>query len=308
MLERTACRRLTQEQAQELAAARDAVAGDDESALDELPKELGRCLGTAGGAWAVVARNLSPYSSDSPDEEEAVRGVDGSLIVAFATRDAYAESELMAASHPFSDLKLQTFTYDWNHDGTAELAACWSATLHVGQTSVSYPQRDCRLFRFDRQRRVVDSIAPVTVTRFADVDADGRPDIVTFDPFRIQAHTYSTENCSMCLDDDVAGPELVLHALPDGTFSATDRVAIAHARSGCPTSPIEYFPGKCDARVFAEGWKYFACAVLRGEPREHLQREARRARANCCSDQRYCPEVDSLDDYAKQPPLPALLR
>jgi hypothetical protein len=73
---------------------------------------------------------------------------------------------------------------------------------------------------------------PKGVRSMEDVDADGRPDLVYF--------PYAQPRINSCsrLDLEAAGPAMLAHARPDGTFSLDDDAAVAYARRACsPSTP-----------------------------------------------------------------------
>lgn len=65
-----------------------------------------------------------------------------------------------------------------------------------------------------------------------DLDNDHRPDLIVHQPYY-----DSSEHCGSGFDYTVTGPEFALHSLPNGTFSNNDAVAIAFARTQCPSRP-----------------------------------------------------------------------
>jgi hypothetical protein len=73
------------------------------------------------------------------------------------------------------------------------------------------------------------------VEAMRDADADGRLDLVTHDPYRGEGGFA----CGLVSLDSyrVVGPELLVHARPDGTFSLDDAEAKAFARKQCPARP-----------------------------------------------------------------------
>jgi hypothetical protein len=275
--------------------------------IDSLPEELGRCYGAAETGWGIVVGGLSPAPQTYPPVGgEVTHALLGSLKVLFVDGDQLLEVPLASSGNAFSGLRLDPVVYDWKHDGRTQLGVCWEGTFHLPLSGVILEDRKCEVFRV--QAGKIETVTPHDVRRFADVDRDGAPDLVSYDPFWIPGRSYSTEACSMCIDDDVHGPELVSHARSDGTFSRTDAVAVAYARRQCPTKPAILFPVGCGASEFARGFQQFACAVLWGEKKSALESAAKLARQRCCPDPSYCPEVERLDEWAAQPPLSPILR
>jgi hypothetical protein len=282
----------------------------DQSLLDSLPSALGRCLDAKTGTWAVVLDAIAGSEHSYPGSQESQPGLRAVPNIVFATTNGRTELPLEAnwSIHGVGQLELELVVQDWNRDGTSELGMCHDVQFQVMMMPVTFRQHGCEIYRFDAKEKKIEPIAPVAIERFKDVDSDGVLDIVTFDPFQIVGHSYSTDHCSMCLDEDLNGPELVAHALPDGSFSRTDALAVASARRACPKPAPVSFPKKCGDEEFGRGWRDFACAQLWGENRQTLRRAAESARKQCCPDPSYCPEVDRLDEWAATPPLPAILR
>lgn len=64
--------------------------------------------------------------------------------------------------------------------------------------------------------------------RTTDADNDGRPDLVTYGPYRSRIPARCNGQASVA-----QGPPMLLHSKPDGTFAKDDAVAIAFAKQAC---------------------------------------------------------------------------
>ena len=106
-----------------------------------------------------------------------------------------------------------------------------------------------------------------------DVDGDGRPDIITHEPYVDSA----TINCGSGDGYSVYGPALLVHSLPDGTFSLVDAQAMLFAKRECAVKPSpvilivqDFQPEMVD---FPRSAKNVACARLWGADEQTLRAE-----------------------------------
>lgn len=98
--------------------------------------------------------------------------------------------------------------------------------------------------------------------RSEDVDHDGRADLIVREPF---VTTGEAEQSGFSYD--ITGPEWVFHSLPDGSFSSTDAVAVAAARSQCPSAPERVLlteRGVACARAWGMTTRNVEAAIRRG--------------------------------------------
>jgi len=131
---------------------------------------------------------------------------------------------------------------DYDGDGTPE-AVVWTARLGQEVRSAArgvlwsfargavapFPAAD----RLSIAPFEVDPNAQTEPAPLSDLDGDGRIDLLGYGPF----FGVFKQGCGVIESFDALGPRLGWHALPDGTFSDSDRVARDIARRQCPTRP-----------------------------------------------------------------------
>lgn len=118
------------------------------------------------------------------------------------------------------------------------------------------------------------------IDELRDVDKDGRPDIVTPGPYVASSAGYE---CNIgAVIDNVRGPALLAHSLPDGTFSMSDAVASQWAEKQCPPAAF-HASGETTLTDIA-------CARIRGSTAHELRRSLI---------ERYAPDVTehNIDEF-----------
>ena len=111
--------------------------------------------------------------------------------------------------------------FDWDRDGRAELYFHESHSQHESGPDVARLERWWTFTaRDDSPREYAPPAA--RATRIEDVDGDGRPDLVMRSPW------VTAGECGLA-GVDTPGPGLLLHSLPDGTFSSDDAAARRNA-------------------------------------------------------------------------------
>jgi hypothetical protein len=207
-----------------LARHRAAIAnvGGPDSPWTESIASFGRCLPTPRGLWAVVVDDAA-YVEDA-DQGNSVRG---HWSVVRVGADG-AELRLTRAAEWISR-SLPGVTgavvYDYDGDGEAELVL-------LRRTSVSEGADDPDGEVLTVRGGAVVPYAPaagIEPDEARDVDADGRPDLVTRTPYRADGDDSPSDFTYL-----MEGPALLAHALPDGSFSRSDAVAAGFAREQCP--------------------------------------------------------------------------
>jgi hypothetical protein len=109
------------------------------------------------------------------------------------------------------------------------------------------------------------------VEEIRDVDGDGRPDIITHEPYVDSA----TINCGSGDGYSVYGPALLVHSLPDGTFSSVDAQAMLFAKRECAVKPSPVILiSEYKATLRSDGWTgrlvLYARADIDGDGLEDL--------------------------------------
>ena len=202
------------------------------------------CVQTARATWALVVERAVTGGPVGTDDTDGI-GLAVSLVhvdaagheVAVLPSKALQETwrleagtlvvnVTIAPTWGSVDLKsLATFDYDGDDDPEIVLQAdgndegpdryateAW--TFHGGKV-VPFPP-----------------LARLTIRSMPDLDADGRPDVVTAGPY---AHVQSQSG----IGDNypIAPPYFALHSLPGGAFSGTDAIAQAYTRAKCKSRP-----------------------------------------------------------------------
>ncbi len=179
------------------------------------------CLAAGGAVWALSWT----HASLATDHDTTTLGVTGTLSL--RTTPGPAPAGAFAVTESFTGYTGETVSVervaDWDGDGRPEAAVRFSTWAHEEGGST-------RLALFTVHDGAVVPYAPAdrfaTAIGLADADRDGRMDLVLRSPW------FFTDGCGM---DGIQheGPTALAHALPDGTFSATDDVARAWVFRAC---------------------------------------------------------------------------
>jgi len=130
------------------------------------------------------------------------------------------------------DDELPEALFDYDGDGVPEfLHGKYLIDPGSGGTAIIYGE----LWTYRAGKVIHYPGVPAGIRLARDVDGDGRPDLL-FSPFRGK---LSFTLCDLVFDANAYNDEALFaaHSLADGTFSSTDEVAIAHARTWCPQPP-----------------------------------------------------------------------
>ncbi len=200
-----------------------------QSMSDDLLAAFGRCKKTrSGGAWGVGVSDLR--------EETTIHGTTGQVVALHADAQGHTTSVALPGTSPrtkdrsFASTDLDHVSigmqelFDFDGDGEEELIVVgWDqthegprdpggvvVTFKGGAAALYGPAKDVPFFRAE------------------DVDRDGRPDLITYGPYR----THVPGRCNGTPAAAV-GPALLAHSLPDGTFTMVDARAIAFAKQAC---------------------------------------------------------------------------
>jgi hypothetical protein len=284
------------------AAASDA--GADLAALRET--FTNRCTPDPGGerAWALVPERVRVEGRGWWARYALVRlgPTEGRFA---ASPAAPSEDEDAASATPFnlwaqpgdSDVTVVSMIpYDYDRDGSPEVALVLRAHNHEGpafQQAHVWTFTEGGVFLYERT-------LGLRLSGVRDVDHDGRPDLLTHG-----AWDEPSVSCGSDFATQVVGPELALHALPDGTFSGTDEAARAVGRAACPARPARLLARSADGNIDNEGTaRNVACARLWGAPEAEVAAAVRRecptpdAEAPCTG----CEDVELLLRWAHTAP------
>ncbi len=256
----------------------------------EIPDDFAACIPTPHGAWSLEFDSLRVTDSGSWRGHWSVAHYDGAgrrvAIALTQPGDERAEDLTPAAdnldvSPPYSALRPNTETFDYDGDGEPELAL----VLTLGQNEAEDPVRG-RVWTF--RDGAIAAFAPainVEVTNIEDVDRDGRPDLLTPIPFSTTAEAPGS-GFTYAID----GPMWVFHSLAGGAFSSTDTVAVGAARTACPSAPGRALRTPTEVAC-ARAWSLPIAAV-----RAAITRGCRRPVSGASGDP--CTEVEAMNTFA----------
>lgn len=230
-----------------------ARAGYDTQSLDEFFEELGPsrgCFTAPGGAWAFMLGGV---------RVDPVHTLVASWSIRFFGANGGAWS---LRERPGFDRTLAKIAGAFDYDGDGRGEAIVEPTVWGTDTFEGRGQWHMYTARGASVMRYAPAVAVEPFTGVADVDLDGRPDL-------IDDQTLSTP--AGCGPDGgtLDGPTLVIHSLPDGSFSRDDRIARAFAARQCPSPPagLTSIDGEDG---LAQAWFDVTCARLWGASAESV--------------------------------------
>lgn len=268
-------------------------AGDLTATFADL--RLGWCQSDARNerAWAIVPEiaRLDPGGARLEGRYALVRygpgGARAYVYPAIPTGDGNAVSEQpVNFVHDPSDSVVTVAApvlYDYNGDGESEVALVAQSDEHESATRTTgrvWTFTEGGVFLYERA-------AHLNVSAARDVDRDGRPDLLTHGPYE-----DDTESCGSGFTQEVEGPLFVAHALPDGSFSTTDQVALGALRTACPSRPAQLVPPPGDAGMsfeIAQPARNVVCARVWGATEAEVTAMIRRE----CTDEPLSDEPDA---------------
>jgi hypothetical protein len=237
----------------------------EQEVLDVLIASTAECKASGRGAWGLVVERVSPMPWDGWSGIRALlslvyfdaTGARSRVTPFESTPDGglSTKDENFYYSHVDGAEVKSLATFDYDADGDAEVALVLSGKYHEGETWAwgrLYSAKDGAV-------RPYTPAASIPFSSVVDEDADGRPDLLGGEPY-----DDVFENCCSGFSSQLEGPPLLAHALPDGTFSRTDALAITVAKRACPAPPSALVAGG------AKGWdvgpvhRAVACARLWG--------------------------------------------
>jgi hypothetical protein len=249
---------------------------------------------TIGGHWSIVHVDAAGERvSVSPDATFAVGG---------GGQESLAQTQNLEWSGSTRIVPTAPVLFDFDGDGSPEAVVVVKMdvvqesgnSVHVSRGRV-WTLREGKVTLYGPSR-------DLTVEEIRDVDGDGRPDIITHEPY---ADT-TTIKCGSEEAYPVYGPILLAHSLADGTFARADTQAVLFAKRACAVPPRPALVEERDRSQivdFARSAKNIACARLWGSDMGTLVSEiaARCHPINECST---CDDKAILERWAKMdPPL-----
>ncbi len=200
--------------------------GHVQSMNDDVLGAFSKCTKTkSGGAWGIGLRDL----------KEELHGVTAQLVAFHADAKGQKTSVVLQGtvrtkdrafqSHEMDRVAFDTqMDFDFDGDGEEEL-------IVIGHDQTKDGPRDPMAYIVEFKNASAQLYAPakdLPIFRVEDVDRDGRPDFVSYGPYRARIGA----RCNGA-PAQVVGPPMLVHSLPNGTFSMTDERSIAFAKQHC---------------------------------------------------------------------------
>jgi hypothetical protein len=188
--------------------------------------------------------------------------------------------------------------FDFDGDGEVEMF------LRVVDVQDGVEQASAgRVWTF-RRGAGIERYAPardLDVESLRDVDADGRPDVVTYMPYVFSAGNTA---CETTRSFRAHGPAFVAHALADGTFSRVDDVARAEARRACPSKPSSIVATVDEVEDPQQTVDDIACARMLGATSDEVIAAIDAACGDACGAARRCVDPALWKRFAAYDPPP----
>jgi hypothetical protein len=301
---RHSCTAFVEEQRAVLAAAR-----AQWTERPELSDVFGACISTARGAWGISLDYVEP---PRPDHDLAGRfslvhlAPDGHRV---AVGPAFRAREVAGAGGEEQNLRpglvlAMPVLFDFDGDGEQEIFLRMSLepdgleARAVGRIW-TYREHEPSIERWEPAREI-------DVEAVRDVDGDGRPDLLTYDPWEAFAAPGDP-----CAPMRAHGPLLVVHALVGAPFlSRQDAVARAAVKDACPGRPAQILrftdgPSEPKAIDASGSLQNLACARLRGVSAGEVKAEIENdcAGTGSCSLDPICGTARWLSFADLEPPL-----
>jgi hypothetical protein len=188
------------------------------------------CFPTPKGAWALDV-GAARSTTDVREGKRVTVELKGSYHAVHLDADGRRS---VGPPIPFVVDEWQSFElaetlFDYDGDGEPELLLHTKTTEH---TAAGTSSEVVFAAGGGAVRRYAPAAAFAT-TMSADIDSDGRPDLLYTgeEPFRLEG-TSDTPHTSM-----ISELLFAAHSLPDGHFSARDAAAVAYVREQCPLPP-----------------------------------------------------------------------
>lgn len=198
---------------------------------------FGSCVKGGRDAWAIIPERVSMLEANNLHARWNLTYFDPSgkpatiqpAVPDFEGAAANTSAWNFTQSPGDTTVTLGELTvFDFNNDGVSEVFL--PVTQYISEGPSFYGGRV-----WTSEEGAVTLYAPTSQTRISalrDADRDGRPDLVIHQPY-----LDTSSHCGSDFEYLVTGPELLMHSLPNGNFSANDSVAMQFARTQCPARP-----------------------------------------------------------------------
>ena len=231
-LQDPACKALDAERAPALARLKEVAESKDPMSHagafgEEGRRIFGDCTKTkSGGAWGLGVQDIKEEQHGYSAVVFAIHvdktGAKASM--ALPGQSPRTATRSFAANDGDHVVFNSATTFDFDGDGEDELIIQGSDQTHEGPKD---PIGQIVTFK-SGQVALYTQVGPYPFFRTTDADADGRPDLVTYGPYRSRIPARCNGQASVA-----QGPALLLHSKPDGTFSINDPTAITFAKQAC---------------------------------------------------------------------------
>jgi len=197
-----------------------------QSMNEDVMGAFSKCIKTkSGGAWGLGLKDLKEELHGVAAQLVAIH-VDGKGGKASVVLQGTARLKDRAfQSHEMDHVAIDTQSdFDFDGDGEDEFIA-------IAHDQTKDGPRDPLAFIVEVKNGTAQIYPPskdLPIFRVEDVDRDGRPDFVSYGPYRARPPARCNGAPSQ-----VVGPAMLVHSLPDGKFSMTDEKAIAFAKQHC---------------------------------------------------------------------------
>lgn len=196
---------------------------------DDVIAAFDKCTKTkSGGAWGLGLHDVKT--------EAATHGVSAELVVIHVDTKGQKTTLALTGTPRLKDRAFQShdadrvaidtqMVYDFDGDGDEEFIA-------IGHDQTKDGPRDPLAYIVQIKNGSAQLYPPANglpIFRVEDFDRDGRPDFVSYGPYRSRVPA----RCNNAQAAQVVGPPLLIHSLPNGTFSMTDDKALAFAKQQC---------------------------------------------------------------------------
>lgn len=257
------------------------------------------CWEDAKGAWAIVIESLTVQPGVFQRIPMPYQGQPSATATYAVVRVDAAGKRTKTAPMPLSWPPSPGIAFDADGDGVAELAYPKGAEGNYATLAIWTLGKDGSVVTY----APADGIGARAV---ADIDGDGRMDLLYTDPFSGVIQTFSLMDVSSMAPPDGGGYWLMAHGKPDGTFSRDDDAARAYAKGACSDGELPK-PAKDEAieQRSMELAMGIRCARLWGKDTKTMEAAIKR---HCRGQKKnQCPNEELFRSWARATP-PLLLK